>query len=80
VKSEDATPLGLPCYKPTQLAAHLSRAFQAPVGVQVMVRCGTADLGRTVVKACREQRFSCVSTRKSHRHRCNVGWQLQAGR
>jgi SRSO17 transposase len=80
VKPEDATTLGLFFYKTTQLAAQLIREFQAPVGVQVMVLFDTYYLCRTVVKACREQRFAFVSTLKSHRNLFKVGWQLKAGR
>jgi Transposase DDE domain len=80
VKPEDATTLGLPFYKTTQLAAQLIREFQAPVGVQVMVLLDTYYLCRTVVKACREQRFSFVSTLKSNRNLFKLGWQLKAGR
>ena len=62
------------------MAAPLLRECNAPAGVQVVVLCDAYDLGPTVVKACREQRFHFASTLQSHRRLCKPGWKLQAGR
>ena len=80
MKPEGATTWGGPFYQTTPWAAQRLRELHAPVGGQVMGLCETYALCRTGVKACRAPRFSCVSTRKSHRHLFTWGWHLQAGR
>jgi hypothetical protein len=62
------------------MAAQLSREFQPPAGVKVMVLIDAYYLCRSVVKACREQGFHFASTLKRHRRLCQQGWQLNAGR
>jgi hypothetical protein len=62
------------------LAAQLIRECKAPTGVTVVVLFEADYLCATVVKACREQRFHCASTLKSHRRLVKLGWKLTAGR
>ena len=80
VKQVHGAALECPCRKTTELAAQLIRECTPPAGVKVVVLFAADYLCRTVVQACREQRFHCASTLKSHRTLCTQGWQLKAGR
>jgi SRSO17 transposase len=80
VKKAQCAALELPFHKTTELAAQLIREFTPPAGVKVMVLFDAYYLCRTVVRACREQRFHVASTLKSNRRLCKQGWQLKAGR
>jgi SRSO17 transposase len=80
VKKEACGSLGLSFRKTTELAAQLIREFNAPAGIKVVVLFDAYYLCRTVVQACREQRFHFASTLKSNRNLYKPGWQLKAGR
>jgi hypothetical protein len=79
VKPEQATALGLPFQKTTELAAQLIREFRAPASVKVMVWFDAYDLCGTVVKACRQQGCPFASTRTRHRSLDQQGGTLPAG-
>lgn len=72
--------MGVPFRKTTELAAQLSREFNAPTGVTVMVLFDADYRCHTVVKACREQHVHWASTLKRHRRLVTHGWKLKAGR
>jgi hypothetical protein len=80
VKPEACAAVGVPFQKTTPLAAHLSRACNAPAGVRGVVLSDAYDLCPPVVKACRDKRFHFVSTLKRHRSLFKPGWKLTAGR
>jgi hypothetical protein len=80
VKQVHFAALECPCRKTTELAAQLIRAFTPPAGVKVVVQFDAYYLCRTVVQACREQRFHLASTLKRNRTLCKQGWKLKAGR
>jgi hypothetical protein len=80
VKQEHCPALDLPFRKTTELAAQLSREFEAPAGVKVMVQFDPYYLCRVVVQACRERHFHCASTLKSPRTLFKASWKLKAGR
>jgi SRSO17 transposase len=80
VKQAHCAALELPFRKTTELAAQLIRECTPPAGVKVIVLFDAYYLCRTVVQACREQRFSFASTLKSNRNLYKQGWQLKAGR
>jgi hypothetical protein len=80
VKKAHCPALGLPFRKTTEMAAQLIREFQPPAGVKVMVVFEAYYLGRTIVKACREQGFHVASTLQGNRRLCKQGWRLKAGR
>jgi SRSO17 transposase len=80
VKPEACVSVGVAFRKTTELAAQLIREFNAPAGVKVVVLFDAYYLCRTVVQACREQRFHFASTLKSNRNLWKPGWQLKAGR
>lgn len=80
VKKEACVSVGVSFRKTTELAAQLIREFNAPAGVKVVVLFDAYYLCRTVVQACRAQRFHCASTLKSNRNLWTPGWQLKAGR
>jgi SRSO17 transposase len=80
VKPVHCTALGCPFRKTTELAAQLIRECTPPAGVKVVVLFDAYYLCRTVVQACREQRFHFASTLKSNRTLCKQGWKLKAGR
>jgi hypothetical protein len=80
VKQAHCAALEVPFRKTTALAAQLIREFTPPAGVKVVVLFDVYYLCRTVVQACREQRFHFASTLKSNRTLCKQGWKLKAGR
>jgi hypothetical protein len=80
VTREYCPALDLPFRKTTELAAQLSREFEAPAGVTVVVLFDPYDRCRGVVQACRERHCRLASPLKSHHSLFNASGKLTAGR